>query len=176
MKSKAGKIIILVVCVALFVFLPKYLPKWGFNSTSISILNRIPFLFCGLVCGPFYGFLCGIISPVIYPLVNGSVLSASSGLYLDIIEYSVYGLAAGILFNIIFSGTLFTDLYLSLIGGILAGIAARKGGAALLHVGTFSFDGRIESDFKEGLVSIIITFIIVPLIAFIFCRKGRSKA
>ena len=81
--------LICAVCIALCVVLPMAFHSIP-DAGSILSPMHIPALLCGLVCGPWFGLLCGLAGPLLSSQLTGMPMMA----YLPpmMVELAVYGL------------------------------------------------------------------------------------
>ena len=68
--SVLKKALICAVCIALCAVLPMAFHAIP-NAGSIFSPMHIPALLCGLVCGPWFGLLCGLAGPFVSSMVTG---------------------------------------------------------------------------------------------------------
>lgn len=148
------------VCIALCVVLPLALHVIPNAGTLISPMH-IPVLLCGLVCGWPYGLICGIFGPLL-----SSLLTSMPGWgYLPtmMVELAAYGLLTGLLIQLIHTGKQAADLYISLVGAMLAGrIITGVARALIFAAGTYTFEAWATGYFVSSLPGIIIHLILVP--------------
>ena len=157
------KIVITAMLIAVGVVLPlafHSIPRAG----SILLPMHIPVLLAGLICGPFFGLVSGLITPLLSSITTG-MPPAGFVVYSMMIELSIYGLVAGIAMRLIHTGRSSFDLYISLgaaliVGRVVAGIAQ-----ALVF---FSGEGGytimlwVTSYFVTSLPGLVIQILFVP--------------
>ena len=146
--STVKRSILCAVCIALCVVLPMAFHAIQ-NAGSIFLPMHIPVLLCGLICGWPFGLLCGIAGPLLSSLLTGMPPAA----YLPsmMIELAVYGFVAGLLMKLVRTGKLFPDLYLCLVGGMLAGrIIGGLSRALIFAAGEYSMAAWTTSYFVTG--------------------------
>lgn len=166
-RTKKGAIAALTIAMA--VVLPLLFHSIP-NAGSIYSPMHIPVLLCGLVTGPFFGFIAGVLSPVFSSIITGMPPFA----YLPpmIIECAIYGLSTGLMMKIK-TGKTGVDVFASviiamLLGRIVAGIAK----ALIFARGSFTMELFISSYFITGLPGIIIHIIVVPFL-YTMLEKAR---
>lgn len=156
------RIVTTAVCIALCVVLPLALHAIPNAGTLISPMH-IPVLLCGLVCGWPYGLICGIFGPLL-----SSLLTSMPGWgYLPtmMVELAAYGLLTGLLIQLVHTGKQAADLYISLIGAMLAGrIITGVVRALIFAAGTYTFKAWATGYFISSLPGIIIHLILVPVL------------
>lgn len=158
------------LCLALCVVLPlvfHLLPDGG----SVFSPMHIPVLICGLSCGGLWGFVCGILGPVLSSFISGMPNAA----YLPsmLIELAAYGLVAGLGMQLIRTGKLYADIYISLaaamiIGRVLAGLAM----GFIFVRGSFTVTMWAGSYFVGAIPGIALHFIIIPILTAALMKAG----
>ncbi|MDO4573427.1 MAG: ECF transporter S component, partial [Clostridia bacterium] len=84
-----------------------------------------------------------------------------------LVELAVYGLAAGLLMKLVRSGRLYPDLYISLVGAMIAGrIVAGVARALIFAAGEYSMAAWATGYFVTGLPGIVIQLALIPTIVF----------
>ncbi len=164
MMTTVKKAIITAVCAALCVVLPTAFHAVP-NAGSIFLPMHIPVLLAGLICGWSYGLICGLIGPLLSTLFTGMPPMA----YLPsmLIELAVYGAATGLLMSLVHTREIYTDLYISLIGGMLIGrIVAGLSRALIFAGGSYSMAAWATSYFATALPGIVIQLVLLPSIVF----------
>ncbi len=162
--SHVKKSIITAVCIALCTVLPLAFHAIPNAGIIISPMH-IPVLLCGLIAGAPWGFLCGILGPVISSLITGMPVVA----YLPrmMIELATYGLISGLCMQLIHTKRLYLDLYISLIISLLAGrIVAGVAKAVIFTPGNYSLKAWVTSYFITLLPGLIIQLVFIPTICF----------
>lgn len=83
------------------------------NAGSIFAPMHLPTIICGFVCGPFYGAIVGLLSPLLSFLFMGMpIVAVLPGMMMELF---MYGLMSGFLFRVIHTKHLLLDVYCSLI-------------------------------------------------------------
>lgn len=162
--SYVKRSIITATCIALSVVLPMAFHSIQ-NAGSIFCPMHIPVLLCGLICGPAFGLLCGLVGPLLSSLFVGMPPMA----YLPpmMVELAVYGLVCGLMINLIRTKKLYADLYISLViamvaGRIIAGIAK----ALIFSTGSYSLAVWTTSYFITCWPGLVIQLALIPTIVF----------
>lgn len=162
--SYVKKAILTAACIALCVVLPMAFHAIP-NAGNIYCPMHMPVLLCGLICGWPFGLLCGVAGPALSSLFTG--MPSMAYLPSMVIELAVYGLIAGLLMQMIHTKKLFGDLYISLIGALLAGrIAAGASRALIFAPGSYSMAAWATSYFVTALPGLVIQLALLPAIAF----------
>lgn len=168
-NNNVRKLVFAALCVALGVILPiafHSIPKAG----SIFLPMHIPVLLCGLLCGPLYGALCGALAPLLSSFITG--MPPMAVLPSMLCELLVYGLVAGLLAHFIHTKWRVLDLYLGLLGAMLAGrVVAGILNALIFQAGQYSFDAFIAASFVTALPGIVIQLVVLPALVL-----GLEKA
>ena len=166
--SAVKKSIITAVCIALCVVLPQAfhaVPTAG----AIYLPMHIPVLLCGLLCGWSYGLLCGLAGPALSALLTG--MPPAAVLPGMLVECGVYGLAAGLLMQLVRTKHLYADLYISLaaamlLGRVVSGIAK----ALIFSAGSYSMVSWVAGSFVTALPGIVIQLALLPSIVYALMR------
>ena len=139
----------------------------GPTAGKIFLPMHIPVFLAGLIAGPLVGLIVGFISPLLSFLTTG--MPPVPTLYFMLIELSIYGVAAGILFR-----KFKLNVYISLIGSMIIGRIV-YGISIFLLINVFgaqlpkgiSVIGAIVA----GVPGLIIQIIIIPAIVYIIERR-----
>lgn len=166
--SAVKKSMITAVCIALCVVLPQAFHAIP-NAGSIYLPMHIPVLLCGLICGWPYGLLCGLAGPALSALITG--MPPAAVLPGMLVECAVYGLAAGLLMQLVRTKHLYADLYISLaaamlLGRVVSGIAK----ALIFSAGSYSMASWVAGSFVTALPGIIIQLALLPSIVYALMR------
>lgn len=166
--SAVKKSIITAVCIALCVVLPQAFHAVP-NAGAIYLPMHIPVLLCGLICGWPYGLLCGLAGPALSALLTG--MPPAAVLPGMLVECGVYGLAAGLLMQLVRTKHLYADLYISLaaamlLGRVVSGIAK----ALIFSAGSYSMVSWVAGSFVTALPGIVIQLALLPSIVYALMR------
>ena len=166
--SAVKKSIITAVCIALCVVLPQAFHAVP-NAGAIYLPMHIPVLLCGLICGWSYGLLCGLAGPALSALLTG--MPPAAVLPGMLVECGVYGLAAGLLMQLVCTKHLYADLYISLaaamlLGRVVSGIAK----ALIFSAGSYSMASWVAGSFVTALPGIVIQLALLPSIVYALMR------
>ena len=158
------------VCIALCVVLPiafHAIPNGG----TLFFLLYLPVLLCGVVCGPQYGLICGLLGPFL-----SSILTGMPGMgYLPgmMIELAVYGLVSGLIMHFLHTGKQVADLYISLLAAMLSGrILAGIARALIFAAGEYSLKIWATSYFVSCFPAIVIQLVLIPVLYVALQRAG----
>lgn len=166
--SPVKRSIITAVCIALCVVLPQAFHAIP-NAGAIYLPMHIPVLLCGLICGWPYGLLCGLAGPALSALITG--MPPAAVLPGMLVECGVYGLAAGLLMQLVRTKHLYADLYISLAAAMLLGrVASGAAKALIFSAGSYSMASWVAGSFVTALPGIIIQLALLPSIVYALMR------
>ncbi len=135
------------------------------NAGSIFLPMHIPVLFCGLVCGWNYGLLAGIATPLLSNILTG--MPPAPFLPSMLVELAVYGLVAGLLIRFVRSKSQTANVFIALIGAMLAGrLLAGLVNALIINLGKYSVQIWLSAFFITALPGIIIQLVLIPVLIF----------
>lgn len=162
--SGIKKTVITALMVALAVVLPMAFHSIPNGGTIFSPMH-LPVLLCGLVCGPFFGAVSGILGPVFSSLITG--MPGPAYLPNMVVELFAYGLVAGIFMKSVHTGHLYADLYISLVSSMIIGkIAAGAARALIFARGNYTFTAWFAGYFVKTLPGLLIQLALIPSIVF----------
>lgn len=169
-KKQIYNLVVAALCVALGVVLP--IAVHGVpNAGSVLLPMHLPVLLCGLLCGPVYGLACGLLTPFMSSIITG--MPGPAYLPSMLCELAVYGLIAGLLIALIHTGNRTADLYISLVGAMIAGrIIYGIVNALIFRAGEYSMTMWLTASFVTALPGIVIQLVLLPLIV-LGLRKAK---
>ena len=171
--SNTKKLVFAGLCVALGVALPIAFHSIP-NAGNIFLPMHIPVLLCGMICGPVYGLACGALAPLLSSLFTG--MPPAAMLPGMLCELAVYGLVSGLLIKTVKSGSRITNIYISLIGAMIAGrIVAGALNALIFRAGAYSLEMWITASFVTAIPGIIAQLALIPLIVLALERAKLIK-
>ncbi|MBM6774832.1 ECF transporter S component [Olsenella profusa] len=161
--SQVKRIVIAAVCAAIGIVLPMAFHSIP-NAGSVWLPMHIPVMICGLVAGPAAGAATGLLAPVLSSLLTG--MPAAAILPSMACELVVYGLASGALSEHVRTGSVSRDLYVSLVGAMLAGRVVRGVLDALVFsAGSYSLEAWVTASFVTGITGIVLQLaVVVPIV------------
>ncbi len=162
--SSVKRITLCAVCIALCYVLP--IAFHGIALGSILSPMHIPVLLCGLICGGGYGFLCGILGPIVSHLLSG--MPPMLMLVRMVPELCIYGLVGGLAMKYVRTGRNTADIYISLVIAMIAGRIVGGIATAIFYTvtsGVYSIALWATSYFIEGIPGIVAHLILVPVLA-----------
>lgn len=169
--SSVKRIIWCAVCVALCYVLPVAFHAVGLG-TVLSPMH-IPVLLCGLVCGGFYGAVCGVFGPILSSVLSG--MPPAAMLVTMIPELLVYGLTAGLCIRFLRLKNEAISLYAALALAMLLGRVAGGIAKMLFYMGSgqsFTLAIWVSSYFVTAVPGIICHLILVPVL-YVTLKKAR---
>ena len=147
------------VCIALCVVLPiafHSIPDAG----SVFLPMHIPVLICGMICGWPYGFICGLMGPLLSSALTGmppiAILPAM------MLECGTYGMVSGIMLKLVHTKSTYGDLYIALVVAMLAGRVVSGIAKALIFMPGMAFSAWIAASFVTALPGILIQLVFLP--------------
>ncbi len=173
MKSNVKKITVAAVCLALAMLLPFLTGQIQQLGNALSPMH-IPVLLCGFICGAPYGFIIGLISPILRFALFGMPPIFPKGIIM-VFELAAYGLSAGLLYKMLPKKipNIYVSLILSmLIGRTVAGIA--KFVLVTFFAPNIPFGWAIfwTDYFVTSLPGIILHIVLIPVIV-ISLKKAK---
>ena len=161
--SQVKKIVIAAVCAALCIVLPMALHSIP-NAGATWLPMHIPVMISGLVAGPVAGAVTGLLGPVLSGLLTG--MPAAPMLPPMTCELFTYGLVSGLLSRFVRTGSVARDLYVSLVGAMLAGRVVNGVLRALIFSpGAYSLEAWVAASFVTSLVGIVLQLaVVVPIV------------
>ena len=165
------EMILKMVLAAMFITIGLLLPYLTLNNFllgQVLLLMHIPVLLSGVLVGPRYGLIVGLLLPITRSLLIGSPPMWPIAVAMTF-ELATYGLIIGLLYNKLPKSIPF--LVVSLIGAMLAGRVVWA--AAMVTISGlsdvyFSFAAFTTGAFVNAIPGIILQLIIVPVIILAF--------
>ena len=161
-KTPIYRTVATAVCIALCVVLPFAFHAIPNGGTLFSPMH-LPVLICGIICGPQYGLVCGLLGPLL-----SSVLTGMPGMgYLPtmMIELALYGLVSGLMMRLLHTGKQIVDLYVSLLTAMLVGrVITGLVRAFIFAPGAYSLKAWATGYFVSCLPAIILQLILIPIL------------
>ena len=158
-KNSVKNMTLTAVCIALCVVLPiafHGIPDAG----SVFLPMHIPVLICGMICGWPYGFLCGLMGPLLSSALTGmppiAILPAM------MLECGTYGMVSGLMLKLVHTRKVYSDLYIALVVAMLAGRVMSGIAKALIFMPGMSMTAWITASFITALPGILIQLVFLP--------------
>lgn len=151
------------VCVAMCVVLPiafHAVPDAG----SVFLPMHIPVLICGMICGWPYGFICGLMGPLVSSALTG--MPPIAFLPAMMVECGVYGLVSGLMLKFVHTRSTYGDLYISLVIAMIAGRVVSGIAKALIFTPGLAMSAWVTASFVTALPGIVIQLVFLPSVVF----------
>lgn len=161
--TQTKKLCITAVCLALCCILPMAFHSVGLGSAFSPM--HIPVLLCALLCGGWYGLLCGIVGPILSSILTS--MPGAAMLVSMVPELMTYGIVAGLLMKNVRTGKLAADLYISLGGAMLLGRVVGGIAKAIFYTGTaegYSLALWVSGYFVTAFPGIVCHLILIPIL------------
>jgi SAM-dependent methyltransferase/predicted membrane protein len=135
------------------------------NGGSIFAPMHLSVLLAGFICGPFYGALLGLLTPLFSFFFTGMPpVAVLPGMMMELM---VYGAATGVFYRLVKTKNLYLDIYLALIISMLLGRAVGGLTNWLLYVGgksakAYSWTVFATTYFVISWPAILIQLVSVP--------------
>ena len=168
--NKTRKLVLTALFLALGVVLPLALHAIP-NAGSIFLPMHLPVLLCGLICGWPFGLACGVLTPLLSSLLTGMPPAA----YLPsmVFELAAYGLVAGLLLRFVRTKSAAADLYIALVGAMLAGrVVYGALNALIFRAGDYSMALWLTASFVTALPGIVIQLVLIPILVAALQKFG----
>ncbi|MEG1242667.1 MAG: ECF transporter S component [Oscillospiraceae bacterium] len=169
-NSKTYKIVVSGLMLALGILLP-LLTAHGFGLPGTVLLPmHIPVFLAGLLCGPVYGLICGIIIPAASTLLTG-MPAVFPMLPIMLGELASYGFVSGMIYK-----AYNKSAYPALLGAMLCGRIVYGVIFAIL----MSFNGGMKAlsvfaAITTGLPGIAVQLILIPVLVKLINRYYRGN-
>lgn len=155
------RMIMAAVCVALCVVLPIAFHSIP-NAGSVILPMHIPVLLCGMLASWPYGFVCGLMGPLLSSVLTS--MPPAAILPAMMVECAVYGAVSGIMLKCVHTGKTYPDLYIALITAMLAGRVISGIAKALIFSPGLAMSAWIASSFVTALPGIVIQLVLLPIV------------
>lgn len=168
------------VCVALSAVF--HYAGWGSVGALISPMH-LPVFLAGILCGPWLGLICGVVSPIMSFFVSGAVNPRFPDRLIPmIVELAIYGFLSGIL-RYIFLKNPKTNKVSSILALVISMVAGRVVAAfvsaifmTLVVTNEVSYLTNLgismAGKFTSTWIGIIIQLVLIPAILFALQRSG----
>lgn len=153
---------------ALGILLPQAFHVFGQNAGMTFLPIHIPILFAGLLLGPSYGAIIGVLVPVLSSVLTG--MPTVPKLYFMFAELVVYGMTAGWMIRK-------KNVYISLVTAMVCGRVcygtALLAGIHLLHMNApFMNRAAFVGGIVSGIPGMVIQIAVIPLLYLALKRGG----
>lgn len=151
------------VCIALCVVLPIAFHSIP-NAGSVFLPMHIPVLICGMICGWPYGFLCGLMGPLLSSAITG--MPPIAMLPSMMVECGTYGLVSGLVLRFLRTKSTYGDLYIALVTAMLAGRVVSGIAKALIFTPGLAMSAWVTASFVTALPGILIQLVFLPSVVY----------
>ena len=166
--SIVKRMVTTAICVAMCVVLPLAFHAIP-NAGAVMLPMHIPVLLCGLVCGWQYGFVCGLLGPLLSSFTGMPSMAVLPGM---MVECAVYGLVTGILMRLVRTGKPTADLYISMVSAMFLGRLLSGFAKSLVFApGTAPF-AWVTTSLVTGIPGIIVQLVVMPVLVLALTRAG----
>ena len=166
--SIVKRMVTTAICAAMCVVLPLAFHAIP-NAGAIMLPMHIPVLLCGLVCGWQYGFVCGLIGPLLSSFTGMPSMAVLPGM---MVECAVYGLVTGILMRLVRTGKPTADLYISMVSAMFLGRLLSGFAKSLVFTpGTAPF-AWVTTSLVTGIPGIVTQLVVMPVLLLALTRAG----
>lgn len=167
LNSKVTKMVFSGLLIALGILLPQAFHVFGTAGGGTFLPIHLPILMAGLLLGPYYGGVVGLVVPILSSMLTG--MPPVPKAYFMIVELVAYGVVTGIVIRK-------ANVYISLIAAMLAGRLlyglALVVGVRLLHfTAPFANQAAFFGGIVTGIPGIAIQLIILPIL-YTALKKG----
>ena len=155
-----------LVLTALFIAIGVVLPQAFHmipNAGSIFLPMHIPVLLAGYVVGPFFGAICGFLTPLLSHFIFGMPPAPMLGQMLC--ELAVYGFMTGLLNKVLKIENDYVKAYAVLILSMLSGrLVYGVLNALIFKAGNYSLQMWLSAAFIKAVPGIIIQLLLIPVL------------
>ncbi len=162
-KNSVRSMTLTAVCIALCVVLPIAFHSIP-NAGSVFLPMHIPVLICGMICGWPYGFLCGLVGPLLSSVLTG--MPPVAYLPAMMVECGFYGLVSGLVLKVVHTRSTYGDLYIALVVAMIAGRVVSGIAKALIFTPGLALSAWITASFVTALPGILIQLVFLPSVVF----------
>ncbi len=155
----------------------------SFGDVAISSLfspMHFPVLLCGVLCGPYLGLICGVVTPLMSFLATGGARPPfPGGLVPMIFELATYGFVIGLMRWLLLKNAK-THRIASLLALVIAMVAGRivnsfVGAFFVMSDSTTYFvalGAKLASSFASTWAGIVLQLVLIPALLFALQRSG----
>lgn len=165
-KSSVLRLVYAALCLALCMILPILTMNIPSIGQALSPMH-LPVIICGFICGPWYGLVVGVISPILRSLIFGMPPLMPVAVAMAF-ELAAYGLVSGILYHIMKKNitNIYINLVITMIIGRIIGGTANSIVLGVMGKGALTFSSFITAYFVGTLPGIAAQLILIPIIVF----------
>lgn len=165
--SYIKKMVFTAACAALCIVLPMAFHMIP-NAGTVFLPMHIPVLLCGLICGWPFGFVCGVMGPLLSSILTQ--MPPAAMLPSMMVECAAYGCITGLMMKYVYTGRPLADLYISMttamvVGRVISGLAK----SLIFAPGTAPF-AWVTTTLVMGLPGISIQLVLMPAVVMALTR------
>lgn len=161
--SDTKKLVVSAMMVAVGILLPMLFHAVP-NAGAVFAPMHLPVLVAGLLCGPFYGAIVGMLCPLLSSILTG--MPALAVLPNMLVEMFLYGGLTGLIFRVVHTKYFILNVYIALVVGLLVGRMAGGAVCYLLFLGgtrnAYSWGAFFTMYFVTCWPAIVIQITVVP--------------
>ncbi|MCH4206782.1 MAG: ECF transporter S component [Solobacterium sp.] len=153
-------------------FLTGQIPQIG----SMLLPMHLPVLFCGLICGPFYGAVVGFIAPLLRSMIFGMPPMFPTATAMAF-ELCTYGLVSGLVYSHVKHQNI-KIVYLSLLTAMVSGrIVWGIVEVILMNLqgSSFTFQAFLSAAILTAVPGIILQLVLIPVIMAALNKAGAVR-
>ncbi|MDL2224834.1 DUF1893 domain-containing protein [Eubacteriales bacterium OttesenSCG-928-M02] len=172
-KTEVTRLTTAGLLIALGLILP-YVSSHAFGVPGTVLLPmHIPVLLAGLLCGPKYGFLCGLIIPALSSVLTGMPATYPM-LPIMLLELVTYGTVSGLLYHHTKLGSIRFGVYPSMLGAMVLGrVSYGIMFSILLSLNTGPFRAlSVTAAITTGIPGILIQLVLIPILVEVLARTS----
>lgn len=155
------------VLIALGVLLPQAFHIFGQNAGMMFLPIQIPILMAGVLLGPSYGVIVGLLVPILSSVLTG--MPPVPKVYFMLFELGTYGLMTGFLSK---RCNVYLNLAISMVAGRVVYGLSLVGAVYILQMQAPFMNGTaFIAGITSGLPGIIIQFALIPTL-YLALKKG----
>lgn len=131
---------------------------------------HIPAFLCGMICGPWYGLLCGVVMPLLRSAFAGTPVFFPSGIAMAL-ELGTYGMISGLMLK--YLPRKMASSYIALIVAMICGRAVSGTvNAVLMGISdkSYTFATFLTVHFANAWPGILLQLILIPALIGILRR------
>lgn len=160
MKS-VKRMTIAAVCIALCVVLPIAFHSFP-DGGSVFLPMHIPVLISGMLCGWPFGFITGLMGPLLSSVLTG--MPPAAFLPAMMVECATYGMVSGLMLKAVRTKKLYLDLYIALVTAMIAGRVVSGIAKALIFSPGMAMSAWVTASFVTALPGIVIQLVLLPMV------------
>lgn len=166
-SGKVTKMVFGGLLIALGILLPQAFHVFGTAGGGTFLPIHIPILMAGLVLGPYYGGIIGVIVPILSSVLTG--MPPVPKVYFMIVELAAYGIVTGIMIR---KRNVYVSLLIAMVAGRMLYGAALVCGVKLFHItAPFANQAAFFGGIVTGIPGIVIQLLVLPIL-YTALKKG----